>query len=603
MSVPRRPIALLLAASAVAVVVAGPAAATTRAGSSDATARPADVERGARPSLATRRGLGVAAGRSWAVENEAPDHVHTRAEVRTARRHDYVVALRNSYRGHVDAMRRANPDLRLMVYLNGAFAQRTERSTYPSSWYLRDRHGDKVRNDWGLWMMNPANRKWVRDRVRTCKEFLRASGYDGCSLDNLGSGTLWRGSLSGAPIDPRSGRRWTERAWLRATTRLASTVRRRVASAPLAVNGLVNGDRYFDTVAPTSALLRSVDFAMAETWMRSAWQPIDSHRPESAWRQDVDLLADAERRGQRALVMTKAWAAGSSARKRRLHEFALASFLLGDDGGNRFTFSYGQGADPTRNHRWAAVDLGGPLGRYAKVGGVYRRSFARGLVLVNPGTSRRRVTLPSTYRSLSGEAVRRVVLRPTAHASSRRADPLDHRPPPTGPVRRPRGVRRGAVARVGVLLGSRRPRAATGRVPPQRRAAGDGRERPGTGLPVGGERRLTHVRCAHESARRCSRRPPARRFHKCATEAPSKGHTRSKGRGRKAQGLSPSSEGHGSRAAEGGLLDSFPLPRPCRDAAGPSRTWRSDARRRHRAPTATSRASHCGERGQGCDFA
>jgi hypothetical protein len=110
--------------------------------------------------------------------------------------------------------------------------------------------------------------------------------------------------------------------------------------------------------------------------------------------------------------MTKAWAAGSSAHKRRLHEFALASFLLGDDGGNRFTFSYGQGTDPTRNHRWAAVDLGGPLGRYAKVGGVYRRSFARGLVLVNPGTSTQRVTLPSTYRSLSGEAVTRVVLRP-----------------------------------------------------------------------------------------------------------------------------------------------------------------------------------------------
>ncbi len=349
--------------------------------------------------------------RGFAIENESPVHVYTDAQaIHAAREHDVIVALKNSYRGQVPKMRAANPSLVILNYLNGVYAMKGE--TYPESWYARDAYGRKIVNDWGLTMMQPTNPSWIANRSQTCAEFTNANGYDGCSLDNLGWGTLSPASVSGQPINPATGKAFTNAEWIRATSALAGAVARHVAPKPVNANGLMNGRAYFDASASTAQLLTPLDMGLSETFVRTAMQTMTSvPRPESAWKQDVDMLVEAGNRGKQVMAMTKVWRTDATqAQKDQAHQYALATFLLGDNGTHHFTFSGGRSENPTEGHAWWDIDLGAPLGGYAKVGGVYQRAFAKGKVLVNPTGTSVTVDLGGVYVDLGGVARTSVTL-------------------------------------------------------------------------------------------------------------------------------------------------------------------------------------------------
>ena len=97
--------------------------------------------------------------------------------VSQARHFDVIAALKGTYADHVSAMKAANPDLTLLVYLNGSMAQAGEGSAFPNSWYLRDRRGNKVKSrGWGNYLMNPADPGWQRAVADRCRAFLDESG-------------------------------------------------------------------------------------------------------------------------------------------------------------------------------------------------------------------------------------------------------------------------------------------------------------------------------------------------------------------------------------------------------------------------------------------
>jgi hypothetical protein len=150
---------------------------------------------------------------------------------------------------------------------------------------------------------------------------------------------------------------------------------------------------------------------MAEGWLRGATDPITAYPSEAHWKQDVDALPDAGAQGKSFLGVTKVWTTGTQAQKRAWFVFALASFLLGNDGSSYMTFSYTPG-DLTVDRAWYHLVLGNPVGSYAKVNGVYQRDFAAGRVLVNPTPSTFTIALGGTYYTLSGVAVTSVKLGP-----------------------------------------------------------------------------------------------------------------------------------------------------------------------------------------------
>jgi len=254
--------------------------------------------------------------------------------------------------------------------------------------------------------------------VKRATELLAASGYDGVFLDTLGPAALNPSFVLTLPVDPATGLVWTVGDWVTATAGLAGTIAAAVGK-PVIGNGLRDGPNYFKPGASTRVLLQTgMVGAMAEAWLRGAMNPITKYPKEADWKLNVDALADAGALGGSFLAVTKVWTDGTQEEKDAWYRFAVASYLLGNDGRAYLAFSYAQG-DATVDRPWSHLDLGVPtsaFGAYAKVDGVYQRRFSAGRVLVNPTTSTFTVVLGATYHTLDGTPVTTVTLGPEGAA-------------------------------------------------------------------------------------------------------------------------------------------------------------------------------------------
>ena len=146
--------------------------------------------------------------------------------------------------------------------------------------------------------------------------------------------------------------------------------------------------------------------------MRAASNPVSAFPSVQGWKRNVAMLRHAGNHGKSAFVITKVWTSGTRDQKDRWHEFALASFLLGNVGRSYFDFSYSRQYNPTKGHPWWRIRLGDPLGPYDQRGEIFVRKFERGRVLVNPTDQLNTVRLHSMMRTLTGSLVSRVTLGP-----------------------------------------------------------------------------------------------------------------------------------------------------------------------------------------------
>jgi hypothetical protein len=349
--------------------------------------------------------------RVFGVQNEGSGTLTRSEAVAQARAFDVITARPATFKDYVADMKAANPSLFLAAYVNGTFAIPATADAYPESWFLHDADGNRITSrGWGNYLMNPAEPGWIKDRVDRCRASLTWSGYDGCFVDMLGTAPLTFDYLTSTPINPSTGAPWTRAEWIRATTNIATRIRDGVGR-PLVANGLGTGWRYFESGGgATSALLSAAPRGMAEAFVRSAKVGADQFRPEDQWRQDVDMLVDAGSRGGRVLAFTKVWTSATQQQLNRLHLYALATFLLGTDG--RSSFSFSTGPEYVHPHPWWSTDIGAPIASYGKQGGVYRRSFTNGLVMVNPTKTSVTVTLDATYRDVWGTARSTITLEP-----------------------------------------------------------------------------------------------------------------------------------------------------------------------------------------------
>lgn len=342
----------------------------------------------------------------WGALNTASDKSFTRADaVAIARNYDLVVAGVATFKGFVADMRAANPRLRLVVYLKGAIATGDEIAGLPEAMFSHDSAGRRISMTKfpDNWLMRPADPGWMSKVAAKCTSQRTKAGYDGCYLDVLGNAPLDAGFGSGLPINPLTGAVFSQADWFTGTSAVGAAVKRADPDAFVIANGLGHGVNYFTTDGPASQLLDGVDAGNAEHFMRLADAKVADHKVEDKWRQDVDMLVDAGRRGRAVMAMTKVWVPATQAEVDAWHELALASFLLGTDGRSHFLFSSGVAkADFVNDSPWDHVDVGTPVGAYAKIGSVYQRSFEKGRVLVNPTAAPVAVSLGGTFRGFDG---------------------------------------------------------------------------------------------------------------------------------------------------------------------------------------------------------
>lgn len=367
---------------------------------------------------------GAAAGSGylnpWALQsedkgaNQAPVP-HERA-LADAKNFNVLIAHVIAYKDSLAEMRAANPNLKVYAYMNGTFAQSFEPPpTYPDSSYARNIDGDyAIKYGNHLYMMNPRDPTWIESRVQVCETKLRDSGYDGCFLDLLGVAPVNGTFIKPAPVNPATRQPWTQADWLAATTDLGSIVRERVhADFPGKIvfgNGASTGPLFFQGNAPTKLIVDKLDGGLSEAWLRGSKAPVTKFLSEEHWKKSVDMIVYTEQQSKPMFVMTKMWVPATQAQKDRWRYYTMASFLLGT--GGRSAWSYSD--DPRAPHTQPLPDvntaLGNPTGPYAKVGGVYQRSFATGRVLVNPTAANVTVGLGRTYYTLDRRPVTSVTV-------------------------------------------------------------------------------------------------------------------------------------------------------------------------------------------------
>ena len=378
-------------------------------------ALPAALAAAALPAAAAPAPAAVGSGvlRLWAPASVGRVPGLDRAKaLQIARDHDLVLAQGSVFAPYADAMRAANPRLRLIAYVNGSFAGSREGSRYPDAWYLRDASGARVTSlRYGNFMMDVREPGWIGTRTTACRTVTDRSDYDGCYLDVLGSSPVGEDYVSGRALNPATGRPWTYAEWLSGTAALAGEVRRAAAPRLVQGNGLTDGPRYF---APIHArtLFSTLDTVIAEGFVRSGRAALTTFPTATEWQQNVAMLQDAERQGKRVLAITKLWAEGTPQQKDAWHEYSLATFLMGAGGRSRYYLSYEESQDPTSVHPWWRTDLGQPTGAMTGSAGVHSRSFERGRVLVNVSRQTVRVPLGGSYRTLYGRTVTSVTIPP-----------------------------------------------------------------------------------------------------------------------------------------------------------------------------------------------
>jgi Hypothetical glycosyl hydrolase family 15 len=336
--------------------------------------------------------------------------------------------------GYGAAMKQANPNLRIFLYLNGMYAGKSQGGTFPSSWYMRAKDGSKVQSaGYGNYLMDPRSTvpytsggatyggwaDWVAHR---CQSQLTAAGpgaADGCFVDMLGSAPLNASYNAGGavPAADASGTPFTATAWYDEITGPIGDRVERFTGHPVIANGIGSGRRYFGTGYGPSRLL--FDFATAgdaEVWLRSPTQALTSFPTDAGWRYEVQMLSDSSALDRGVNATVKTWTAGTAAQLEQWRRFSLGSFLIGNQGHATFEFSASQTqvawSDDSALYHLA---LGTPTETYASVagylhGGVYTRSFTNGEVLVNTGTAPAAVTLPGTYLTVDRQAVRQITV-------------------------------------------------------------------------------------------------------------------------------------------------------------------------------------------------
>jgi hypothetical protein len=357
-----------------------------------------------------------------AGSNKAP--VPPAQAMQDAANFNFLTAHVFAYAGQVPAMKAVNPNLKVFAYMNATFAQASEGTTWASQDYALDANGHKITQvKSGNFLMDPSQPDWINTRINECKTDLQLSGYDGCYLDLLGGAPLGPDFVTAPPINTATHQVWTRSQWVTATANLAGMVRAAVHPTtvyghPALVfgNGLVNGAWFYDPTSPSSVLIGSLDGGVAESWLRTQPQPATWFPTTSQWLQNVNMVAAVEATGKPLLTITKMWVPATQAQQDAWRQFALASYLMATQGQSAFFFSSGWQIPRTTPLPWYNTSLGNPAGPYSFISGVgvFQRTFAAGLVLVNTDSKPHTVPLNRTYYTITRQAITTANMGPSS---------------------------------------------------------------------------------------------------------------------------------------------------------------------------------------------
>ncbi len=380
-----------------------------------------------------KRPVGVA--HTWAPLYMSGDHRYSRREaVALAKKYDVIVAIPSGIHRHTAAMRAANPRLNLLAYSNAVLAHEGQVRGLPESAFTHDTSGRRVKAPgFGTFLMNPRHSQWRARAIDQCRQRVSYGGFDGCLVDMLTLGIFARNFVTALPVNPSTGRVYTQAEYRGEMVGLAGDLRRRAPGLVQIGNMVENSYRYWRSSVSSRPLVASAPGAQMEDFLRGAGDRAEDWPSVAEWQRDVRVVTDMEAMGKSGLFTTKLWSGASADTAAQWQAYAMATFLMGAGGHSFFAFTRSRdraGASGT-NLRYRMPNLGAAYGSMWKQNsGAYVRRFAKGFAAVNPTGRWAKVNLPFQARRLGGGVVHDKlwlaphsgeVLRSTAGASARRS--------------------------------------------------------------------------------------------------------------------------------------------------------------------------------------
>jgi hypothetical protein len=326
--------------------------------------------------------------------------------VTIAENYDLIAANAKQFNAaDLTAMRGANPNIRVLVYLNGSFDSH-KTQYYPQTWYAQDANGNYIKSkQYASWLMNIGDPDWVNSVASQCTTLLAQTPFDGCFVDSLGDAALGASYLTSQPINPATGVVWTQDQEVQAGEAIAQAVTAANPNAIIMANGLLNGASYFSKTAPTKQLFNGASTAMAEAFLRAATTKVTTYESPTVLGQQAQMIADAGDNGDVAAVTTKVWVTATPDQITQWHRLAVASFLLGTTGNAYFSFTQSQSATEFQTDAGNPLDhvqVGAALGAYQAQGKAFVRLYQYADVMVNPTKKSVTVPVPAECITLDG---------------------------------------------------------------------------------------------------------------------------------------------------------------------------------------------------------
>ena len=336
--------------------------------------------------------------------------------VAAARMSDAVSGLAVQLHKYGSAMRQANPNVALYVYVNGELAQSKDCSTFPASWYLYSASGAKVKSSTNAnCAMYPLSNKpwngysgWIDYVQHRCADGLRTAPLaNGCFVDQISS-ALNSGFATALPVDPATGALYRASTWMAQMGQIGQRIQS-FTGKPAVGNSYEGGARYWGV--PTNIVngygisaFESEEFLNAN---HSQWTQL------AHWTENVNMMIDGQAHGKGVEV---AFTDAPTTNEEIWRQYVVASYLLGNNGHAWMAFSSATKHPYTDSSPLYKLPIGSPVqtadsvSGYQIRSGVFLRPFTSGVAIVNLSGSSTTVSLGGTYRDVGGNSYSSVTL-------------------------------------------------------------------------------------------------------------------------------------------------------------------------------------------------
>ena len=378
----------------------------------------------------------------------------------SAQRHGFVI-LHAWQRDRMQALKAANPSLRVLVYKNLSFSNYMNNAGFASvgvpapeadrdhpEWFLLNTSGERFTSSshqWS-WAMDVGSSSYQQRWADNVIAELQSGGWDGVFIDDTNPTMKYHYTPSAVAKYP------SDDAYSAATRSALATIGPRVrAAGKLAIANIGSWPGY---PATARDWLQFLDGGLDEMFLKWGNGAGDGYGDLRRWETQLDELKAADRSGKFFLAITHSDPTDAEAAR-----YGFATMLLGSNGMGYYALAHdytGETWFPEYDY-----DLGAPLGpETVDTSGVHRRAFERGLVLVNPTGHAESVEFGGTYAGSGLERATGATMAPKSGLVLRGerpdAPPAPQPPPPitvlatapgphqvelrwTGPVRK--GVR------------------------------------------------------------------------------------------------------------------------------------------------------------------